>query len=76
MSFLEGGFGPRWGGLTSLLAMFGAVGLLFNRRYPLDIFQLVLGFNRWTVRVAAYASLMIDEYPAFRISYLPGEKSS
>ena len=55
-------------GLTSLLAIFGAVGLLFNRRYPSDIFELVLGFNRWTLRVVAYAALMTDKYPPFRIS--------
>ena len=65
----QGGTLPPWGGvtLTSLLATFGAVGLLFNRRYPADIFQLVMGFNRWTLRVAAYASLMTDEYPPFRL---------
>ena len=55
------------GGLTSWLAIFGAVGLLFNGRYPADIFQLVIGFNRWTLRVVAYASLMTDEYPPFRL---------
>ena len=61
---LQGGSGP---GLTSLLAIFGAVGLLFNARYPADIFRLVIGFNRWTLRVVAYASLMTDEYPPFRL---------
>ena len=54
-------------GLTSVLAIFGAVGLLFNGRYPRDIFELVLGFNRWTLRVVAYASLMTDRYPPFRL---------
>ena len=54
-------------GLTTMLAIFGGVGLLFNRRYPPDIFKLVMGFNRWTFRVAAYASLMTDKYPPFRL---------
>ena len=66
VSVLEGGLG-QWGGLTGLLAIFGAVARLFNRPYPADIFQLVIGFNRWTLRVVAYASLMTDEYPPFRL---------
>ena len=65
VGLLQGG--GRWGGVTSLLAIFGAVGLLFNGRYPADIFQLVMGFNRWSLRVVAYATLMTDEYPPFRL---------
>ena len=65
---IQGGGGQRGVDLVSLLALFGGVALLFKRRYPRDIFELVLGFNRWTLRVVAYAGLMTDEYPPFRLA--------
>jgi hypothetical protein len=68
VGFLTGGVGQTYGGLTSALALFGAVAMLFTGRYPRDIFELVLGFNRWAIRVAAYAALMRDEYPPFRMT--------
>ena len=61
------GGGQRGPGLTTLLAVFGVVGRLFTGRYPADIFTLVMGFNRWTLRVVAYAALMTDRYPPFRL---------
>jgi hypothetical protein len=60
-------FNSGQGGLTMLLAIIGIIARLFTDKYPEDIFKLVIGMNRWTYRVVAYASLMRDEYPPFRL---------
>jgi hypothetical protein len=67
VAILSGGL-RKGGGLTGLLAIVAALVLLFTGRYPKEIFEIVLGFNGWTLRVTAYALLMRDEYPPFRLS--------
>ena len=67
VAVLSGGFGVRGGNLIALLALIAVVILAVTGRYPRDLFELVMGLNRWYYRVLAYVSLMRDEYPPFRL---------
>jgi hypothetical protein len=58
------GRGP---GLVGILVFVVAILLLFKNRYPRDVFEVMMGFNRWAIRVGAYALLMTPQYPPFRL---------
>ncbi|MFI2478301.1 DUF4389 domain-containing protein [Nocardia xishanensis] len=59
--------------LISLLLAVALIALLFTARYPKGLYDFVVGINRWAIRVQAYASLMRDEYPPFRLDQGPRE---
>jgi hypothetical protein len=55
------------GGLIGILVLIAVLFLAFTRQYRQDLFDLIVGFDRWVYRVVAYAALMTDEYPPFRL---------
>jgi hypothetical protein len=70
------GDNPVWqlgGGLIGLLVILSGFALLFTGRYPRGLYNLVMGLNRWSLRVLTYAALMTDAYPPFRLDMGGGE---
>ena len=65
---------PHWiilfflwiGAVVSVVIAWFAI--LFTGRYPRGLFDFVVGVNRWTLRVDAYAVLLTtDRYPPFSL---------
>jgi hypothetical protein len=74
VAVINGGAGVHIG-LAGLLCLVAGASLAVNRTYPPAIFSFVMGLHRWAWRVTAYAALMTDEYPPFRLDPGPDEPS-
>ena len=73
---LAGGTALGWHGahagftapsVVGVLVLVAGVLLLIGRGYPRNVFDLLMGFNRWGFRVCAYGAFMTPEYPPFRL---------
>lgn len=63
-------------GLVGILVLVAAVVLMFTGRYPQPLYALIVGLQRWVLRVVAYAALMTDAYPPFRLDQGPDDPGS
>jgi len=59
--------------VLNLLVVIAGFFLLVTGRYPVSLFEFLMGINRWLYRVLVYVALLTDEYPPFRLDQGPTE---
>lgn len=53
---------------TAFVVFAGFLAVVFTGRWPQGMRRLVVDTGRLKVRVSAYASLLVDDYPPFAVS--------
>lgn len=64
---IGGGLTYGFHNVLAILALVAGVCLLFGGRYPRDLYDLVMGCNRYAMRATVYSLFMTREYPPFRL---------
>lgn len=72
----SGGPGRFFGGVLGVLMLVAGLLLLFRHTYRRDVFDVVMGLNRWVWRAGAYAVFLTPEYPPFRLDPGPREPAA
>ena len=54
-----------YGIIVGVITFFAWWAILFTGRYPKGMFDVVVDYLRWNLRVSAYMSFLTDSYPPF-----------
>jgi Domain of unknown function (DUF4389) len=73
---IAGGGGYASAGIIGILVFVVAMLLLFKNAYREDVFDVLMGFNRWFVRALAYGAFLTPQYPPFRFDAGPREPTA
>lgn len=60
-----------WAQLITFIAWFA---ILFTGKYPLELFEQLVGYYRWNFRLTASLSNLFDGYPAFGLEQQQDDK--
>jgi hypothetical protein len=58
---------------AAVVAFIALFAVLFTGSYPRGMWDFMVGFYRWTLRVTAYLLLMTDRYPPFSLGETPDD---